>query len=164
MKIEAQHEYQHPVDKVYKAFTDPNFYVAKFEAIGARNVKIVESTDDDDTFSIITEREVPVNAPAALRSFIGDWNRLEQEEFWQGEDDEDEYYNELTISSPSVPVSITGVMTLSGDDKSCVNDVEITVTCNIPLLGGKLEKFVAGDAATNLDNEFEFITKYLAGD
>ncbi|MEM9056883.1 MAG: DUF2505 domain-containing protein, partial [Pseudomonadota bacterium] len=102
----------------------------------------------------------PANAPAALKSFIGEWSMLRQEESWQG-DEGDEYYNELEISSPSVPVSITGVMTLSGDEESCVNDIEISVKCSIPLVGGKLEKFVAGDVATNLDAEFDFITEYL---
>lgn len=160
MKIQAQHEYDHSVDEVYEAFTDPDFYVAKFEAIGARNVTVVDSSKDDDTFSIVTEREVPANAPAALKSFIGEWSELRQEEEWQGDDGE-EFYNELTISSPSVPVSITGVMTLSGDEGSCVNDIEMTVKCSIPLVGGKLEKFVAGDVASNLDAEFDFIAEYL---
>ncbi len=162
MKIEAQHEYSHGIEEVYAAFSDPDFYLAKFEATGARNVTIVDSSQDEDSFSITTEREVPANAPAALRSFIGEWSKLTQEELWQGEDG-DEYYNELTITSQSVPVTITGVMTLSGDKKSCVNDIEITVKCGIPLLGGKLEKFVGEDVAKNLDAEFDFISDYLAG-
>ena len=162
MKIEAQHEYSHSIDEVYAAFTDPDFYIKKFEAIGARNVTVVDSSQDEDTFSIVTEREVPANAPAALRSFISDWSTLTQEEFWQGEDG-DEYYNELTIESASVPVTMTGVMTLSGDSDACVNDIEITVKCGIPLLGGKLEKFVAEDVANNLEGEFKFISAYLAG-
>ncbi len=160
MKIQAQHEYDHSVDDVYAAFSDPDFYVAKFEAIGARNVTVVDSSKDDETFSIVTEREVPANAPGALKSFIGEWSQLRQEEEWQG-DEGDEFYNELKISSPTVPVSITGVMTLSGDEDSCVNDIEMTVKCSIPLVGGKLEKFVAGDVASNLDAEFDFIAEYL---
>ena len=103
---------------------------------------------------------MPANAPAALKGFIGEWSQLRQEEEWQGDDGE-EYYNELTISSPTVPVSITGVMTLSGDEDGCVNDIEMTVKCGIPLLGGALEKFVAGDVAKNLDAEFDFIAEYL---
>jgi uncharacterized protein YndB with AHSA1/START domain len=31
--VRARHEYKHPVKKAWAAFSDPEFYQAKFEAI-----------------------------------------------------------------------------------------------------------------------------------
>lgn len=164
-KVTATHEYEHDIETVYEAFTDPDFYIDKFEGIGCRNVEVLESSSDDDGgFQIEVHREVKADAPAILQALIGEWNSLNQTESWQGDDDGEEYYNELEIDSEGTPVSITGTMTLTADGDSCINEVELVIRCNVPLVGKKLEEFVAKDTAQNLAAEYEFIQEYLDSD
>jgi hypothetical protein len=49
--------------KVRAAFSDPEFYQAKFEGIGHRNVEVISTESDADGFSIEVSREVPLDVP-----------------------------------------------------------------------------------------------------
>ena len=52
-------------------------------------------------------------------------------------------------------------MTLIPTDDGCVNEVVMEITCNIPLVGRKLESFVADSTEEQLEAEYEFIQEYL---
>jgi len=159
--VEAIHEYDHPVEKVFAAFTDPDFYLAKFEGIGAREVEVIACSDVDGVFSIETTREVPLEVPAALRAVLGSWTTVIQNEEWVEGENED-FLNELDISSEGVPAKITGTMVLYAvEGGGCANEVTIRIDCSIPLVGGRLEKFVAENTSEQLDAEYEFVQDYL---
>lgn len=159
--VRARHEYKHSLQKVWAAFTDPEFYQAKFEGIGHRKVEIVSAESDDDGFSIEVSREVPLDVPGFLRSMLGEWNTLLQSERWS-ESGKGVYVNELQIEARGVPATMTGSMTLAAKGKGCVNEVSITIRAAVPLIGGKLEQFVAKDTEATLAAEYEFIRDYLA--
>jgi hypothetical protein len=158
--VRARHEYGHPVEKVWAAFSDPEFYQAKFEGIGHRNVEVVSTLADEDGFSIEVSREVPLDVPGFLRGMLGEWNTLLQSEHWT-ESGSGAYTNELEIEARGVPAAMTGTMTLSARGKGCVNDVAITIRASVPLIGGKLEQFVSRDTEATLEAEYQFIQKYL---
>jgi hypothetical protein len=161
MKVKASHRYAHGVDTVYAAFCDPAFYQAKFEGIGARNVKVRKHEKKAGRFAIETEREVRVDVPAVLKSVLGEWNRIIQMEEWKGSDGE--YHNVLQLTSPAVPVSIRGTMDLAADGKGCTNEIELEIRCDIPFIGKRLAELVAGDTERSLEDEHTFISDYLAG-
>jgi hypothetical protein len=158
--VRASHVYRHPVRKVWAAFSDPDFYQAKFEGIGHRRVEVVSSERDEDGFAIEVSREVPLDAPAFLRGMLGEWNTLLQSERWT-ESGKDAYANELQIEARGVPAVMTGTMKLAPKGKGCVNEVAITIRASVPLIGGKLEQFVSRDTAATLEAEYEFIQAYL---
>lgn len=160
--VEASHEYEHPIEKVMEVFRDPDFYLDKFEGVGARNVEVLASSDEEGVFAIETQREVPLDVPAALKTLLGSWTIVIQNEEWvEGEDGE--YLNELEINSEGVPAIITGSMTLVPTDQGCVNEVVMEIDCGIPLVGRKLERFVADSTEEQLEAEYEFIQEYLDG-
>ena len=158
--IEAIHEYAHDVETVYAAFTDPEFYVAKFEGVGARDVAVLSSSAEDGVFAVETTRDVPLDVPGPLKSFLGGWTTIIQGEEWT-ETEDGEYVNDLLMSSDGVPATMTGTMQLYATDDGCVNEVAITIDCKIPLVGGKLERFVGDSTAGQLADEYEFIQQYL---
>lgn len=161
--VRARHEYAHSLDKVWAAFSDPEFYQAKFEGIGHREVEVVSCEAGEDAFSIEISRQVPVEVPAVLRGILGTWNTLLQSERWTG-DPERGWRNELEIEARGVPAALTGSMQLTATGKGCVNEVAITVRAPVPLLGGKVEKLVARDTEATLAAEYEFIRRWLARD
>jgi hypothetical protein len=160
--VRARHEYRHPVRKVWAAFSDPEFYQAKFEGIGHRNVEVVSTESGDDGFSIEVSREVPLDVPGFLRGMLGEWNLLLQNERWT-EAGKGVYTNELEIEARGVPAAMTGTMRLSASGKGCVNEVAITIRASVPLIGGKLEQFVSRDTEATLAAEYAFIQDYLEG-
>lgn len=159
--VRARHEYRHPLSKVWTAFSDPEFYQAKFEGIGHRNVEVVSTESADEEFCIEVSREVPLEVPAFLRGMLGEWNTLLQTERWMAA--RGGYANELQIEARGVPANMTGTMSLSGNGKGSVNEIAITIRASVPLIGGKVEQFIARDTEATLDAEYEFIRSYLAG-
>lgn len=158
--VEASHEYEYPIETVIDAFRNPDFYLDKFEGVGARNVEVLASSDDEGIFAIETRREVPLEVPAALQTFLGSWTTVIQNEEWiEGEDGE--YLNEIAINSEGVPAVITGSMTLVPTDDGCVNEIVMDIDCGIPLIGRKLERFVADNTEEQLEAEYEFVQEYL---
>ncbi len=158
--VRARHEYKQPLAKVWAVFCDPEFYQAKFEGIGHREVEVVSAEREGDEFSIETSREVPVEVPKVLRGMLGEWNTLLQSECWAPAG-KNAYANELQMEVRGVPAAMHGRMKLSAQGTGCVNEVEITIRASVPLIGGKLEQFAARDAEANLAAEFEFIQGYL---
>jgi hypothetical protein len=158
--VRARHEYRHPLKKVWAAFSDPEFYQAKFEGIGHRNVEVISTETGDDDFQIEISREVPLDVPGFLRGMLGEWNTLLQNERWTG-GGKGGYTNELEIEARGVPAVMTGTMKLSALGKGCVNEVAITIRASVPLIGGKLEQFVSRDTEATLEAEYEFIREYL---
>lgn len=159
--VEVSHEYDYPLETVHAAFTDPDFYIAKFEGTGARDVEVIAAGDEDGVFTIETRREVPLEVPAALRTFLGEWTTVIQAEEWV-EGEEGEFLNELEISSEGVPARMSGSMRLYGaEGGGCVNEVRITIDCGIPIVGRRLESFIAGNTEDQLEDEYEFIRAYL---
>ncbi|MFK8017009.1 MAG: DUF2505 domain-containing protein [Gammaproteobacteria bacterium] len=155
MKVTAQHRYNCSIDELYALFIDKQFYLDKFTACGARNVKINKAAATDDGFVVASERDVPADVPGVLKSFLGDWNTIAQTESWEG-DPGDEYYNDFEIAAQGVPVEMNGTMNLMPDGDGCVNDIEIEIKCSIPLVGKKLAQFVASDTEKTLAAEYEF--------
>ena len=159
IRIEVEHPYSHSLEAVFQAFSDPNFYVAKFEALGNRNVRVIDARHDGDTFSIDIEREVRLDVPRMLASVLGEWNPLLQKERWLRRDDG--YANELSVTSEIAPMAISGTMVLCPEGKECRNDVTMVISSKVPLVGRRLEQFAADGTEDSLEEEFVFITDYL---
>lgn len=161
MLVTVDHKFNHSIAKVYKAFTNPEFYLEKFAALGNRNVAVIDTSDDDDGFFIELQREIRLDAPRLLRSVLGEWNKMLQTEHWH--EDEDGYCNELEVRSDLVPMEIDGTMSLSGTSKKCVNHIEMSITSKVPLIGRQLEKFAAESTRASLQEEYDFVRDYLSG-
>ena len=159
MKVKASHRYTQDAQTVYAAFCDPAFYQAKFEGVGARNVRVVKQEKKPGRFHIETEREMRVDVPGVLKAVLGEWNRLRQSERWSGKGGE--YHNEIELSSPGVPVTMRGTMDLVPAGKGCVNEVEIEIRCDLPFIGKKLAELVASSTERGLADEHAFIRSYL---
>lgn len=162
METQDLHNYDHDVDTVFNVLHDPAFITSKYESLGARNIEILEYSGEGNNRTIRTKREVPAEAPGMLKKFLGEWNKVEQSEVWQGETSGVRTC-QLDINVQGVPVSLSGTMTLSPEGSGCVNNVVIDVTCEIPLVGKMLVDFVAGDTKKSMDAEYAFTKTYLAG-
>lgn len=156
MEVKAKHVYAQGVETVFKSFGTKAKLEQKFAALGARNIEIETCKLTKSSLDVLMRREVPIDAPALLKRFLGDWNLTTQEEHWKGNAAKG-YECDMNITIKGVPVTIAGKLVLTGDAKNCVNDVKITFECGIPLVGKKLAEFVGNTAAGEIQKEYEFI-------
>ena len=154
MKIKITEQYSQNVDAVFSAFMNPNFIKARSEAIGARNVDVTVS-EADGVYTLTITRELPSNAPGALKKFIPAWSKTTQEETWK-RDASDSYIGTTEANVDGVSVSITGRMKLSASGNGSVNVMETLIKVSIPFVGGKMEKFAGGASKEMFAKEYEY--------
>ena len=161
MKISADHVYGHSTAAVFALFTDPKEIKAKQEALGARNIEVIDCDGDADWASVRFVRELPAEVPGILSRFLQPWNSVEQTEEWRVCDD-DEFECELEIDVANVPVTVTGSLELKPTDDGCVNEVRLVVDSSIPFVGKTLAEYVAADCKRLIALEYDYITERLA--
>lgn len=155
----AKHIYGFDIATLMQAFKDDAFIEKKMASGGAKDIDI-SVTNNDNGFDVLVKRQVPANIPAALKSYVGDWNLVTQKERWTGNNDTG-YQCNLTIEIENLPVDISGSMQISSQSILTNNNVKFEISCPIPLFGSKVEDFVAANIARSAQAEFEFIKEAL---
>jgi hypothetical protein len=161
MTVETSHDFDASFEEMYRNLTNRDFLQRKYEGVGSRNVKITECGLDEDVFRIEWSREVPADPPAFARKFFGEWNRLDEIMEWSLEGEAAHADYEARIRG--VPGTIRGEFDLRPVAGGCVEDIVMEASVSIPLLGGKIEKLMEEDVATNLQAEYEFTVNALTG-
>ncbi|MEO1596539.1 MAG: DUF2505 domain-containing protein [Pseudomonadota bacterium] len=159
--LEAVHEYARDAATLYAHFTDSEAVKAKHEALGARNVTIVEWSTDDTGATLVFRREVPIEVPGFLKRFLQPWNTVTQREAWRIED-VGLYHADVSVDLLGVPVRIEGTLDIGSTESGCVNDIALSVASSVPLLGAKLADFVAGDSGRLIEAEYRYLSNRFA--
>lgn len=160
IKLTACHAYNQPIDEVVRYFGEEDLLKAKYERLGGKKVRIDVLEETDDGFKTETRREVDSNVPAFLASILGTTNHLTQVEQWHWLED-DSLSCELKVELTGVPISIQGTLHFVETAAGCDNHVAIQVSASLPLLGKKLEQFVAADIEKSIEAEYQVIAKAL---
>jgi hypothetical protein len=159
VEVTAQHRYSKGVDVVFRFFSDPQLLKAKYESVGARNIQVLESTEQGELHVVRTLREVPAEVPGFLSKLFSSWNKVTQSDRWQHKDGARSC--QFTIDVSGAPVKIGGTMALRPEADGCVNDVRITIECSIPLLGRKIMDLVAASTRQGMESEYAYIRGQL---
>lgn len=163
MKVSSTHTYAADPDAVFATMTDPDVLVAKYEALGHRNVEITFEGDADGAVTVVSRRDVPMDVPGFAKRFLSPMNAVEQTDRWEAPSDDGSRDGMWEVDARGVPVSVGGTLRISpGDDGSTVVTVAGEVTSSIPLVGGKLADFVGGDVERTLAAEEDFNDRHLA--
>ncbi len=162
MKVRTADKYNADADAVFKYLTDPGFLKARAEAVGARNINVTV-TDKGDTVEIVMQREIPSEAPGALKKFIPEWSPSVQTEVWKKQAG-GPYLGKAKVEIDGVPVSARSRMKLAaGKDGGSVLMIETEFKSGVPVVGGKLASFAGETAKDTLQAEYEFTKKQIDG-
>ncbi|MDP3892547.1 DUF2505 domain-containing protein, partial [Nocardioides sp.] len=95
--------------------------------------------------------------PAAARRLVGDEITIVQEEQWHAAD-----AAQVTMSIPGKPGEISGTTTLRAQGPGTVQHVDLRIQVRVPLVGAKIEAFIASMLEKALDRENETGRAWLA--
>src|SRR5690554_4162670 len=162
MELSLEHPYDAGVDHVITHFFSECHIHEKNRKLGARNVEVAERHKDDVSGKLVIVREMMASAPipGMLSGFHREWNRVRQEEHWFRKDD-DEWHCEFRVKIDGVPARVTGAMRLLGNGNRCINFVNLSVRCDVPLLGKKVAQFLADDSRAKIEREYEVIRQLI---
>ncbi|WP_261856976.1 DUF2505 domain-containing protein [Photobacterium sanguinicancri] len=162
MDISVTHDYQIDLDSILRFFSEEDLITDKYAQLSAKNVKVIAIKETEDGFSVATQRDVPANVPAVLKSILGSFNTIHQSETWHWQGDES-LICKMTVEIVGVPAKITGSMLFSepakkaGGDVATRNQVTVSVTSAMPLIGSTLVKFISEDIKQQMQSEYEFL-------
>lgn len=157
----ATHVFDAPIDAVWAMFTDPAAHVAKFEGMGHRNVTVTESERSDDSFTIQISRDVDLEPPGFAKKVLQPTQTIVSTDVWRANDD-GTYSGDWKADAKGAPVDTTGTTRLTPKGDQTEYRLSFSLKVNVPLIGGKIEKWAKGDALKQVDAEFAAGDAWLA--
>jgi Protein of unknown function (DUF2505) len=162
MKVASSHTYTAPADLVFQVMTTPDVMVAKYQALGHHDVRVVEHKEELGIVSIRTRRGVPMEVPGFAKRFFSSVNVVEQHDEWDPVLPDGSRCGIWQVTARGVPVTVGGQLRLSPtDDGRTIVEVTGDVVCPMPLVGAKIAAFVGDDVQATMHAEEAFIDGYL---
>ncbi len=159
MKLTNTHIYEQPIDAIYTSCMNKGFIKTKMAALGARNIEVnIQEKGDTTTIEII--REMPIDVPNALKSFIKPWSKMTQTEVWKGAVG-GPYYCNINIKVQGAPLDIQGQMKLMAHDGGTAVAAITEVNCTIPFIGKALSNFIGETSKKAIEQEFIYIGEHV---
>jgi len=153
--------FNHSVDDVFNLLSDPDFLVERSIALGELSADCEIEEDESGKVTIAMRREVKQELPAFLAKLFNPHQVLTMTDEWRlvGSN----YVGKGEFLVQGQPVNVKTEMTLKPQGKGCVFSIKYKPTAKIPLIGGKVEKFIQGNCEEGTKKELEYTAKVLAG-
>jgi hypothetical protein len=135
------YEYASNPDQVVAVLKDPEFLRHRAELAGESNVN-VQVVESDDGIRVVTARDKAVDLPAFAKKMFKPANRIEENTLWRRQGNQ--WVADYTIEIKGIPGEVKGRSSIIPKaDGGSRYESRFEVTARIPLVGGKLEGFVA---------------------
>ncbi|NRB39623.1 MAG: DUF2505 domain-containing protein [Pseudomonadales bacterium] len=151
--------FSHPVDDVFDLLCDPDFLVERSIALGEISAD-AEIEDDGTQVTIKMRREVTRDLPKILAKVFDPKQVLSMTEEWKqiGE----AFIGTAVFLVEGQPVEIKMDMTLKPTEGGCIYTCAYKAKAKIPLVGGKVEKYIISNCVEGTQKECEFAEAKLA--
>jgi hypothetical protein len=165
MKFAHQMTYAAPVPAVYAMLTDPKFQERRCAAGNPLDSSSSVDHADDGGATIHLMRLLSVNLPGMLQKLAGDKIRLTETQTWAGGPaDADRRDGRLEVRIHGQSGGVDGRLTMQGTDAQTTVGLEADIKINVPLVGGKIENYVAEMLGKFLAKDEELGTAWLKGE
>jgi hypothetical protein len=150
--------FNHPTETVFELFTNPDFLVDRALALGELSAE-VEIEETDTTSSIKMRREVIRDLPKFLAKLFDPKQVLHVEEHWTKSGKSYKSQSEFTVEGQPVLVKTKSSLTPTSD--GCEFAIEYNAKAKIPLVGGKVEKFIISNCLEGTQKELDYTKEKL---
>ena len=160
-KINLEHKFGKSVAKVWAMYADRAFFEKKYKATGCTNIEVLDYKTSDKGFSITVRYDAASDAPVPdfAKKFMSERVTVTQTDSWDAATKTGKIVTEIK----GMPVKVTADMKLEAAGKGAVNKMLWTLSCGIPLLGGKLEGLLGEDVKIKSARDEQASQKLLEG-
>jgi hypothetical protein len=154
------YHFDQSAEVVFDKLTDPDFLVKRCVALGEKQIECEMESDGHKTQVVLT-RTVKRELPAVLAKLFGDENRMTMTEDW--EQVGNSWLGTYEVKVHGQPVVLNARFSLKPASSGC--DYEISYRCKarIPMVGGKVEKFILSQTEEGMRQEMDYLKQELAG-
>jgi uncharacterized protein DUF2505 len=159
MTTRVVHElaYDAPPAEVYRMLTTPAFREEVCTRLGVVSAEVTVRDVVDATEVVIDQQQRAEGIPAAAAKLVGDTVHVVQRERWTTPTRAD-----IEVTIPGRPGSMSGTVRLEERGAVTTEVVELDVRVRVPLVGGRLEAYVAELLGRALDVEHAAGQDYLS--
>jgi hypothetical protein len=164
VEFNVTHTYPRSAATIFALLTDFDLVRAKYEALGHSDVELVRREEQPDGgVTLVTRRVVPLELPGFAKKVLSPHQSVTQTDMWSAPDGDGVRTGTFGVVGAGTPVQVQGTMRLvPSGARRCTNVVDVSVECRIPLIGGKIAGFVAGDTRRAVDHEQTWTRDHLA--
>lgn len=147
-------------DSIIEMFTDKAYFERKYAEL-TNSCEFTEHSKEGKDFHIkaVLHYDFDAPVPGFAKKFIADTLTVTQSDDW----DTDTRRGRLEVHITGAPVKIIADMELVATDSGCENRMRWTLTCGVPLVGGKLEKLIREDIEAKAPRDLE-VSRQIAAD
>jgi hypothetical protein len=148
------------VDQVFALVSDPEFLRRRAEAAGEKNI-VIQVNREGTLLKLRIERDLERNLPAFMKKMFSPTNHLVDVQTWQTAGDVKTSDWSVEISGQK-RIDLRGRLSLAPAAGGGCDYVEMfSATVAIPLVGGRVEKYVLGETETSTRQQIEFLRAAL---
>jgi hypothetical protein len=145
-----------PLDAVYAMITDPGYQEQRSQAGSPiRADSSVTPSGDGATISVF--RLMRIDPPGFIKSFVGDSIGIQETQTWRSRTEAT-----LLVEIQRQPGDVRGTIRLAEAGGATTVTIDAEVAVRVPLVGGKVEGYVAGILDRLLDSDDELAKAWLS--
>jgi hypothetical protein len=145
-----------PLDAVYVMITDPAYQERRAQAGSPlRAESSVTPAPDGATISVF--RLMRIDPPGFIKNFVGDSIGIQETQTWNGRTEAT-----LLVEIQRQPGDVRGTIRLAEADGRTTVTVDAQVAVRVPLVGGKVEGYVASILEKLLNHDDELGRAWLS--
>jgi len=156
----VRHHFAADVERLFALVTDPDFLRRRAEALGERDIAVTVDRASGQ-LKIEIKREVEQSLPSFMKKLFAPRQTLIDRQTWKSE-------GEAHISDWTVQVGdgkrlqLRGRLTLApAAGGGCDYTEAFNASASIPLIAGRIEKFVLGETEASIRKQIELTRKEL---
>jgi hypothetical protein len=157
--MSLEFSFKQSADTLFDLLCDPDFLVQRSIALGEISADAETEEDEDGRVTITMRREVKQDLPSFLSKLFKPQQVLLMKEEWQKVGPNYVGKGEFTVDGQ--PVTVKTEMTIKPKGKGCTYGISYKPKAQIPLVGGKVEKFIEGNCIEGSKKELEYTARHF---
>ncbi|MGH4009813.1 MAG: DUF2505 domain-containing protein [Pseudonocardiaceae bacterium] len=155
-RVELQHRYPEPPERILEVFTDPDYLREKLHSVGGHGGELVSRELDERGVIIVLNHAIPGDAlPSFVRSVRPEGLTIHRTETWTSSG------GSVHAVVDGVPGTITVALWFAPDPDGCVLGAQLTADVALPLFAGKVEKIIIDNVTKLMAAEHQFTLEWL---
>ncbi len=157
--------YEAPADRVYAMLVDPAFQTKRAQAGQPEHSEVTVTPGPGDGATVNVTRRMAVDLPGFIRKFTGSKLTLNEVQQWRDSAGSPDPVRDGTLkaSITNQPGGVDGTLRVDEVGGSTTVSVDAEIKVSVPLVGGKIERYVAGMLDKLLAHEQVIGREWLAG-
>ena len=157
--MSVSYEFEHDVQTVYEALTEPQFLVDRCSALGELSAECEVEEDEDGITTVSLLREIERDLPKMLAKIFDPVQIMDMTEQWRPNGDG--WSGSWTMDVRGQPVVISASFELVPTAQGCQYTVTHSAKAKVPLIGKQLEKYILGQTSEGATDELSYLAEYL---